>query len=605
VRPGSRYFLLITGHTLSVSAGGGSLVVDNYPYRSAGGWARAVVGLALSLGVFLALTFSVAPSCARDQGRQQDKGATPGGKLGSPADNYLTQAIREGPHRWPAEKMPLRVYFHDARDVPGYRSEMGDAMRHAFEEWSIVLNKRVTFTYVINPRDADIECIWTNLKGSFKEKNQNGLTETLVDDWEAIRRATITVLTVAPNGTSAANNVVVSVSRHEVGHALGLRGHSPIATDLMYPSSTSRELKSITQRDSKTMQMLYETDPETLMRETIAAQERAPGAHTPELRTLTGSYAAFLLRAGRYREAELALKRALSLEPSVKKADRVWLATLLARLGFGLCQQGEYAEAENFLSKAAALQRKDLGSDSKELASSLHNLAVVRYYLSFRLGSSTPVRAIALNGQAAYNPAHQMGQRRDMADDLNSQRHTPGFVLEMDVPAITNVDTVADKPALDSAVHHASGENTPEAVKETIIRTITPPPASTITQADRRETLAQNLATVPSGTESRGEQVILVSEISGLDGDRILADLQRRLKRNGGFFQLTEPLTVVFKIHRGGEVSDFSADNRLCQIVRRTAPLLPWTDQGPDFLWCRLTVDSQAPDVITAVFVAR
>jgi predicted Zn-dependent protease len=59
---------------------------------------------------------------------------------------------------------------------------------------------------------------------------------------------------ISPNLSDAA---ALSAIRHEFGHALGIWGHSPVETDVMYFSQT-RDLPSISVRDVNTLKKVYE-----------------------------------------------------------------------------------------------------------------------------------------------------------------------------------------------------------------------------------------------------------------------------------------------------------------------------------------------------------
>lgn len=62
------------------------------------------------------------------------------------------------------------------------------------------------------------------------------------------------ILQISPNLNEAST---LAALRHELGHALGIWGHSPMETDAMYFSQT-RELPPISTRDVNTLRKVYE-----------------------------------------------------------------------------------------------------------------------------------------------------------------------------------------------------------------------------------------------------------------------------------------------------------------------------------------------------------
>lgn len=70
----------------------------------------------------------------------------------------------------------------------------------------------------------------------------------------AIHSAAITLARRDENGRVLADQVLLAVAVHEIGHALGL-AHSPELRDVMYPST---QATSLSQRDRQTFTLLYQ-----------------------------------------------------------------------------------------------------------------------------------------------------------------------------------------------------------------------------------------------------------------------------------------------------------------------------------------------------------
>lgn len=62
------------------------------------------------------------------------------------------------------------------------------------------------------------------------------------------------IINISPNQT---NDYIISAARHEIGHALGIWGHSNQETDIMYFSQV-RNAPSISPRDINTLKKIYQ-----------------------------------------------------------------------------------------------------------------------------------------------------------------------------------------------------------------------------------------------------------------------------------------------------------------------------------------------------------
>src|SRR5690606_11901061 len=104
----------------------------------------------------------------------------------------------------------------------------------SFKQWAKASNHKVNFEFVKKPTDSDIECMWTDDISKVSSPAEGGETN-LQHDGQSISHATITVLTTGASADSPLSPTQVrAICLHEIGHALGLVGHSPKPTDVMY-----------------------------------------------------------------------------------------------------------------------------------------------------------------------------------------------------------------------------------------------------------------------------------------------------------------------------------------------------------------------------------
>jgi predicted Zn-dependent protease len=159
--------------------------------------------------------------------------------------------------RWSKRHMPLAVYL--ARPDPNHFEDpdaLFDVVRDGIVDWENAAGPGIpSFEFVDDQGDADIPIQWeTDLAGAW-------FIGHCVYDIDVMTRrfgvAHIVVTGKVREGVDADPDQVYATMLHEVGHALGLGGHSPDPADVMYRHGTSLQ-SELTERDRETLRLLYE-----------------------------------------------------------------------------------------------------------------------------------------------------------------------------------------------------------------------------------------------------------------------------------------------------------------------------------------------------------
>jgi len=166
------------------------------------------------------------------------------------ASDYFSDALfHQKVLHWNTETPAIRIYIAPGNQIAGWKSEYIDNFKKACLVWQQALNNQIQFQFVDNPSDADTIVTWT---GEYKS------------------RIGLTVYNFALNKLSKADiqinlgtfdqhlydpRVVYKVSLHELGHLLGIIGHSKNPKDIMFPSITLTS--QLSERDVKTIRNLY------------------------------------------------------------------------------------------------------------------------------------------------------------------------------------------------------------------------------------------------------------------------------------------------------------------------------------------------------------
>lgn len=181
----------------------------------------------------------------------------------SAVDDYLPEATRPGIVRW--AKMPIKVYIHDARGVPNYKPTWGAILQQSFRDWEKASNGEVKFEFVDNlqkPFDG-IECFFMGASGrdaGLENDAEAGEAKMYVMPGTGdLHSGTIKILTKSFSSVlPITDNRIRYICLHEIGHALGLSGHTDNPEDIMFLSTSFRdEWRELSARDARTIQRFY------------------------------------------------------------------------------------------------------------------------------------------------------------------------------------------------------------------------------------------------------------------------------------------------------------------------------------------------------------
>lgn len=194
--------------------------------------------------------------------------------------DYFDQVMEASKNRvFKFERMPVPIYITGTRD-PGYSA----AVLAACGDWERRTGGAVKFVPVGQTQAARIRVTWSHLGN--KPTSESNLGAHTMTKWVKKPSGRVSVLSVGaiplplyipsggPKYTVPPQVVEVNLDlvdskdaeiryltlrniiSHELGHALGMLGHSPVKGDLMFP--VTDEHSRISERDLATFRKLYE-----------------------------------------------------------------------------------------------------------------------------------------------------------------------------------------------------------------------------------------------------------------------------------------------------------------------------------------------------------
>ena len=130
-------------------------------------------------------------------------------------------------------------------------------IKQAFQIWDDALRSVVSFSYVDDEQKADIVCDFVyglddNAVGKmYPEKVYNIGSKTY------FKKVKLLISLKSSTGAQFPDKDLLSSALHEIGHSIGIMGHSKNVSDVMYYSTESIRHGAISRRDINTIKKIY------------------------------------------------------------------------------------------------------------------------------------------------------------------------------------------------------------------------------------------------------------------------------------------------------------------------------------------------------------
>lgn len=214
---------------------------------------------------WLKVACALDPSIAKDQKTRalirklQDPLSNP---LSSLADLDYLSGLKES-HIWSPASMPIKVYVVQNPKLPNVSSALTKALSAALDQWCGASGGAITYKIVDSKACANIVYTYTNDPAAVKSDHElgaNGSSEVYISKTtKAIDRVSTTILvSEKPGSPIYSGEILTKLCLHELGHGLGLHGHSSSNQDIMFFTANLPNIgPRLSERDKNSIKRLY------------------------------------------------------------------------------------------------------------------------------------------------------------------------------------------------------------------------------------------------------------------------------------------------------------------------------------------------------------
>lgn len=305
----------------------------------------------------------------REEVTRQSRANTAEGS-NSKNDYFAFASAESGITRWEFDRLPLKVYIAPSEGVSGYQDIFARELDESFQAWTRASEGKIRFDFTQDKTSADITVTWTSNVHDLDSPDEGGEARVRYGS-RGITHSDIFLLTYdAEKGRAKSRNQIRGVALHEIGHSLGLIGHSPNAEDVMYFSETGAiDKPGLSFRDIKTLNLLYQTKTAFL-----PAKGSPEAAMFEKVSLFNGAVDDYNSR--RYQDAVGKCEQLLLLDAEYENARKL-MADALDNQAIALMDKDQFGQAETYIKRAIDVRRTLGQRTQKDLGLTLHNYAVL------------------------------------------------------------------------------------------------------------------------------------------------------------------------------------------------------------------------------------
>lgn len=267
-------------------------------------------------------------------------------------------------------------------------SNFRSLMINAYSEWQSAIGSRVMFSFSGNKQDASDIVVFA--QGSASSGVHQGGNCAYKFSGDTLAGNTITINAYDKDGKPLPKEYVYHVMLHEIGHSIGIMGHSTNPDDVMAQGAT-KVISHLSQRDKNTARLLYQSYGKQPTKE--AVQEAKTQELTDIAKRIPNDPSSLVdlgdeaMSAGKYLDALNYYKKAESLRSTTDICFRI----VKAYLALG--------DEDN----VATYYKKILTKDSKNLVALNNLLAMYQKQMRYVDGKKVLDDFLAANPDMANN----------------------------------------------------------------------------------------------------------------------------------------------------------------------------------------------------------
>lgn len=252
--------------------------------------------------------------------------------------------------KWALNRIPLKIFLAPTAGIVGYKPGYLEGVKQSFQDWSDATDNKVSFVYVTERDKCDIEFSFSNDIKAVSNPAEGGEAKVYPGP-NGIVKASVVVLTLDPSPAQPMTPALMRwICLHEIGHSLGMMGHSSRPDDVMYSSMPLASIdRGLSNRDKNTLKHLYSDD--IVVKPPAASAVTATDSTNPLTLNNEGASA---LNAGNLELALERLEKAHKIDPSVKVVKQN-LAQAYSIKAMRTVQEGKVADADAWFKKSVLL----------------------------------------------------------------------------------------------------------------------------------------------------------------------------------------------------------------------------------------------------------